>query len=135
MSTLAVPHNVPKLWMTSKVRTLQSKVSQRSYNQRLLTCVDEPTAALKKERTQNAHLQKRIEEITVPRDQEFASGSQNTEINVKPVPRPGGTAGTHFSIQEAMGLAGSKRKYETYKAIQVGDRFRGLFLKAGCLPW
>ena len=33
--------------------------------------------------------------------------------------RPSGTAGTDFSIQESMGLAGSKQKYETYKALQV----------------
>jgi hypothetical protein len=35
------------------------------------------------------------------------------------IPRPHGTAGTHFSIQEAMGLAGSQKRYETYKTIQV----------------
>jgi hypothetical protein len=40
------------------------------------------------------------------------------------IPRPGGTAGTNFSIQEAMGLAGSTKKYETYKAIQVRQPIR-----------
>jgi hypothetical protein len=37
----------------------------------------------------------------------------------KAIPRPRGTAGTNFSIQESMGLSGSTKKYETYKAIQV----------------
>jgi hypothetical protein len=37
----------------------------------------------------------------------------------KTIPRPRGTAGTHFSIQESMGLSGTAKKYETYKAIQV----------------
>jgi hypothetical protein len=37
----------------------------------------------------------------------------------KAIPRPRGTAGTNFSIQESMGLSGSAKKYETYKAIQV----------------
>jgi hypothetical protein len=35
--------------------------------------------------------------------------------------RPKGTAGTNFSIQEEMGLAGSTKKYDRYKAIQVHD--------------
>jgi hypothetical protein len=35
------------------------------------------------------------------------------------IPRPAGTAGTNFSIQVAMGLAGSTKKYDKYKAIQV----------------
>ena len=69
-------------------------------------------AALEKERAHNAELQKQIEEMVGNR-----SGGQNT--NTKPIPRPGGTAGTDFSIQEAMGLSGSTKKYETYKAIQV----------------
>jgi hypothetical protein len=35
------------------------------------------------------------------------------------IPRPAGTAGTNFSIQVAMGLSGSTKKYDKYKAIQV----------------
>ena len=37
------------------------------------------------------------------------------------IPRPSGTAGTDFSIQVAMGLEGAGRRYEKYKAIQVGS--------------
>jgi hypothetical protein len=73
---------------------------------------------LAKERTHNAQLQKRIEEITTAEHQNRSGVSQNAG---NMVPRPSGTAGTNFSIQEAMGLAGNKQKYETYKAIQVSD--------------
>jgi hypothetical protein len=68
-------------------------------------------AALEGERMQNAELRKRLEDI--------ASTSNSENVVIKPIPRPRGTAGTNFSIQEAMGLAGSVKKYETYKAIQV----------------
>jgi hypothetical protein len=37
----------------------------------------------------------------------------------EPIARPGGTTGIHFSIQEAMGLAGNHADYKQYKAIQV----------------
>jgi hypothetical protein len=62
---------------------------------------------------ERAELQKRIAEMVENSTQNGGSnpGSQ--------IPRPDGTAGTHFSIQEAMGLAGSQKRYETYKAIQV----------------
>jgi hypothetical protein len=70
-------------------------------------------AALEKEQTQNVELQRRIEGMA-----ENPSGSSQS-AGSKPIPRPSGTAGTHFSIQEAMGLAGSTKKYETYKALQV----------------
>ena len=68
------------------------------------------TAELEEQRRQNAELRKRLED-----------GQNNglAQDAAKPIPRPQGTAGTHFSIQEAMGLAGSANKYETYKAIQV----------------
>jgi hypothetical protein len=46
-------------------------------------------------------------------------GSGGQGAGNRTVPRPCGTAGTQFSIQESMGLAGSKQKYETYKALQV----------------
>ena len=72
-------------------------------------------AALTKERTHNAQLQRRIEEMTAGCD----GSSESQEAVSKPIPRPSGTAGTDFSIQEAMGLAGNKQKYETYKALQV----------------
>ena len=35
------------------------------------------------------------------------------------VAKPKGTAGTTYSIQVEMGLAGSKKKNDQYKAIQV----------------
>lgn len=35
------------------------------------------------------------------------------------IPRPAGTAGTNFSIQVEMGLSGTTKKYDKYKAIQV----------------
>jgi hypothetical protein len=43
--------------------------------------------------------------------------------NQRMVPRPKGTAGTDFSIQEAMGLAGSPKEYDIYKGIQVRREF------------
>ena len=73
------------------------------------------TAELEKERLQNAELRKRIEDMPGHVEQDVAS--------TKPMPRPKGTAGTNFSIQEAMGLTGSVKKYETYKGIQVGCDF------------
>lgn len=39
--------------------------------------------------------------------------------NPKMVLRPKGTAGTHFSIQEEMGLSGGGKEYDIYKGIQV----------------
>jgi len=71
--------------------------------------------ALENERTQNADLRKRIEDLA------STSNDINEAENArgKLIPRPRGTAGTSFSIQVAMGLAGSKQKYETYKGLQV----------------
>ena len=62
---------------------------------------------------ENAALQKQVADLT--ERQNGGIGSSEAPL----IPRPTGTVGTHFSIQDAMGLAGSKRKYETYKAIQV----------------
>jgi hypothetical protein len=39
------------------------------------------------------------------------------------IPKPPGTAGNDYSIQIEMGLAGSVKKSEKYKAIQVRDAF------------
>jgi hypothetical protein len=64
-------------------------------------------AALAEEQVQKRALQKQVDD---------AAGPNNS---AKMIPRPGGTAGSNFSIQESMGLAGSTKKYETYKAIQV----------------
>ena len=62
-------------------------------------------------------LQRQIQEMAA--SQGNSTGTSDT--SVKPVPRPKGSSGTDFSIQEVMGLAGSVKKYETYKAIQVSD--------------
>ena len=69
-------------------------------------------AALENERRQNAELRRRIEDMS-------AATAENTPAGRKMIPRPRGTAGTNFSIQEAMGLAKSSKKYETYKGLQV----------------
>jgi hypothetical protein len=68
-------------------------------------------AELEKERLENAELRKRIEDIM--------PGNGGQDASAKPIPRPKGTAGTNFSIQQEMGLMGSTKKYETYKGIQV----------------
>ena len=70
---------------------------------------------------EKADLQKQIAEIVEKQN----SGDSNNETRT--IPRPNGTAGTHFSIQEAMGLAGSQKKYETYKAIQVRGQKHNTF--------
>jgi hypothetical protein len=70
------------------------------------------TAELEEQRLQNAELRKRLEDGQ-------RNGGLVPNAGAKPIPRPQGTAGTDFSIQEAMGLSGSANKYETYKAIQV----------------
>jgi hypothetical protein len=72
--------------------------------------------ALAKERADNVELRKELEaELQM---------AKNKEDHVM-IPRPKGSAGTHFSIQEAMGLSGSTKKYDTYKAIQVRRGWRG----------
>jgi hypothetical protein len=70
-------------------------------------------AALENERKQNADLRKQIEDLASTSNNGLENGSG------KPIARPCGTAGMNFSIQEAMGLAGSMQKYETYKGLQV----------------
>lgn len=73
-------------------------------------------AELEEQRLQNAELRKRLEDVMQ------SNGGLGQEAGTKSIPRPKGTAGTNFSIQEAMGLSGSTKKYETYKAIQVRMR-------------
>ena len=69
-------------------------------------------AALENERRQNAELRQRVEDMS-------STTADNTLAGRKPIPQPRGTAGSNFSIQEAMGLARSSKKYETYKGLQV----------------
>ncbi|KAJ8077805.1 hypothetical protein PM082_002239 [Marasmius tenuissimus] len=47
-----------------------------------------------------------------------SSSSQQGSDEVLVIPRPSGVAGKHFSIQIAMGLAGSKQKDMTYRGLQ-----------------
>ena len=72
------------------------------------------TVALEAERAENAVLRKRIEDFA---DKAPDGGGETRTVNI--IPWPKGTAGTQFSIQVAMGLSGTIKKYETYKAIQV----------------
>ena len=85
------------------------KVFEKYYKTVQSTAIIKQDAGdMEKERKQNAELQRQI-----------GAKEPNSDQNTAPIPRPSGTAGTDFSIQEAMGLAGSVKKYETYKAIQV----------------
>jgi hypothetical protein len=71
--------------------------------------------ALEREKSNNASLRDQLEE---------ANNHHRARDNIRltdheMIPRPAGTAGTNFSIQVAMGLSGSTKKYDKYKAIQV----------------
>ena len=46
-------------------------------------------------------------------------GTQGDKNLVNSIPKPPGTAGKGYSVQIEMGLAGSAKKTEKYKAIQV----------------
>ncbi|KAG6808297.1 hypothetical protein H0H92_004616 [Tricholoma furcatifolium] len=67
-------------------------------------------AALAAAKAENAKL---IEE----KEAEAARDKATKNKPVKMVPRPQGTAGHHFSIQEEMGLGDTVKKAETYKAL------------------
>lgn len=71
-----------------------------------------PTEELNQERLANAELQKQLDDMV-------KSGGTSTEAEGPTIPRPKGTAGTHFSIQVAMKLTSSQEKDLKYKAIQV----------------
>ena len=79
-------------------------------------CGSVHVAVLETERAQNAELRKRIEGLS-----DLPHNGPEAASAAKAIPRPRGTAGTNFSIQESMGLSGTAKKYETYKAIQVSD--------------
>jgi len=72
---------------------------------------------LKNKKARNAELQEKLDE-----GGELQSAGSNERDVHDMIPRPKGTAGTNFSIQEEMGLAGSTKKYDKYKAIQVHNR-------------
>lgn len=71
-------------------------------------------AELERERANNTQLQEQLDNVV----ESQREASHDNEVRVL-IPRPKGTAGTNFSIQMAMGLSGSIKKYDKYKAIQV----------------
>lgn len=74
------------------------------------------------ERQANDDLRARLAELET--HAEMGTGQPTTDtMTIKMIPRPKGTAGTNWSIQTEMGLAGSKNKRETYKALQVSFIF------------
>lgn len=72
-----------------------------------MTCI----AALAQIEVEKQALQKRLDAYDAPNAQDSGQSEKVT--------RPKGTAGNHWGIQVAMGLDGSAKKYEIYKAIQV----------------
>jgi hypothetical protein len=66
--------------------------------------------ALNKAQAENASICERWDK------ESNTGGNDKTQ---KKIPRPKGTAGTDFSIQEEMGLSGSTKGYDIYKGIQV----------------
>jgi hypothetical protein len=67
---------------------------------------------LAQERAKNAELQKQLEELSnaIPSDRPSDK-----------IPRPAGTAGNDFNIQNEMGLGGSQANREIYKALMVRE--------------
>jgi len=47
------------------------------------------------------------------------AGNEEHGEDVRPIPRPKGSAGNDWSIQQEMGLSGSVKKTEIYKGLQV----------------
>ncbi|PBK65078.1 hypothetical protein ARMSODRAFT_978503 [Armillaria solidipes] len=74
---------------------------------------------LTQERLANAELQKALDDMV-------KSGSTSTDAKGPTIPRPKGSASTHFSIQVAMKLASLQEKDLKYKAIQRGIHFLAL---------
>ncbi|KAJ7119408.1 hypothetical protein C8R44DRAFT_877838 [Mycena epipterygia] len=65
------------------------------------------TDALEEERAKNAELQKRLEALS----------GQKMPDNPEQVPRPAGSAGNNYNIQNEMGLGGSRANREIYLAL------------------
>lgn len=82
--------------------------------------LEKERAALEKERADNMKLRDQLEAANTVDDENGRGGGEGSEM----ISRPSGTAGTNFSIQIAMGLGGAGRRYEKYKAIQVGSAFK-----------
>ena len=67
-----------------------------------------------------------IEQYALEKSKNAQRGQADEETEEEKVVRPEGTAGTAFSIQVAMGLAGSESKDAKYKAIIVRADFSRL---------
>jgi len=70
---------------------------------------------LERQKADNASLRDKLEDAN---EHQGARGNSKPDAN-EMIPRPKGTAGSNFSIQVEMGLSGSAKKYDKYKAIQV----------------
>ncbi|KAG6847898.1 hypothetical protein H0H93_005087 [Arthromyces matolae] len=65
-----------------------------------------------------AHNERLEKELDLAKKSGTTDGNVDTNAKDKPsIPRPDGVAGRDFSIQKAMGLAGSKKKEEKYQSI------------------
>ncbi|KAJ6479117.1 hypothetical protein C8R45DRAFT_1216404 [Mycena sanguinolenta] len=88
---------------------------------------NEGTDALAQERAKTAALQKELDKLRSSGDAEPSSDK---------IPRPAGSAGNNFNIQNEMGLGGSAANREIYKALM--RNLRDLALQAGVqweCPW
>ncbi|KAJ7110209.1 hypothetical protein C8R43DRAFT_1113767 [Mycena crocata] len=90
---------------------------------------DKLTEELEKAKAANAELRKRVQVLT-------AGKPSATAGSIQMVPRPAGSAGKDFNIQDAMGLCGNEKDHEMYKALM--RNVRELTHQAGVnweLPW
>ncbi len=94
---------------TQVARTLEGKYL---YMYHMSDSPTSPTEELTQECLANAELQKALDDMV-------KSGGTSTNAEGPTIPRPKGSAGTHFSIQVEMKLASSQEKDLKYKAIQV----------------
>lgn len=92
--------------MKKKLLEMQSMFSTPMEKYKLTTVED----TLDKVQAENANMQEQLSNRT-------NMGSSNEAEWM--IPRPKGTAGTDFGIQDAMGLSENKKGYEIYKGIQV----------------
>ncbi|KAJ6548501.1 hypothetical protein B0H19DRAFT_1074359 [Mycena capillaripes] len=86
---------------------------------------DEEDQDLEQERAKNAELQQRIEELTKTRTD-----------NPEKIPRPAGSAGNDFNIQNEMHLGGSRANRDIYKSLM--RYIREIAIQTGInweLPW
>ncbi|KAJ7666789.1 hypothetical protein DFH06DRAFT_1294984 [Mycena polygramma] len=77
----------------------------------------------------NAHLEK---QLALAKTQAKSKTSEGVDGASEKIPRPSGTAGNDFNIQDAMGLGGNTTDREKYKMLL--RNLRDLLLQAG-IPW